>query len=101
MDTTDIAVAVYDKADAPVYHALLRRISNGDVIYLKSFTPQAGLTIKAVGIVTDDTVYEPPGDLGSGVKVRWTWMARATPPTCNSPGTWTASLLVSSCPTTF
>ena len=39
------------EADAPPAHAILHHLRGGDVIFIKSFTPNAGLTIKAVGLV--------------------------------------------------
>lgn len=58
--------------DAPPAHAILRHLRAGDVIFIKSFTPNDGLTIKAVGLVSVGRV-RPFGDLGDGVPVRWVW----------------------------
>ena len=60
----------WDEADAPPAHGILRHLRTGDIIFIKSFAPNVGLLIKAVGVVTDGKV-RPFGDLGSGVKVRW------------------------------
>jgi hypothetical protein len=47
----------------------------GDMIYIKANTPQAGLTIKAVGIVTNAQIRKKT-TLGSCVSVRWVWTGR-------------------------
>lgn len=57
---------------APPVHGILRHIRTGDILFIKSFAPQVGLTIKAVGVVTEGKVRDYP-QLGSGVPVRWMW----------------------------
>lgn len=64
---------------APFIEAALRAIKTGDIVFIKSSSPGAGLRIKGVGIVTDarphavDVAAGYPVDLGTGVKVLWTW----------------------------
>lgn len=61
--------------DAPAIHALLRQIKMGDLLYIKAFIIARGrreLRVKAVGIVTDNTVHHEK-ETGSYVKVRWIW----------------------------
>lgn len=76
----------YD-GEAPFIEATLRSVQIGDIAFIKSFSPGAGLRIKGVGLVTDARLHEIdnaagypissiwPGQtrLGTGVKVRWTW----------------------------
>lgn len=62
----------WDEEDAPPTHAILRQLRTGDIIFIKSFTPKGGLTIKAVGVVTEGKVRQKEG-LGTGVPVRWEW----------------------------
>ena len=62
----------WSEADAPPLHNSLRHIKISDVVFLKSFAPQVGLTIKAVGVVTGREPREVE-DLGCGVAVRWVW----------------------------
>lgn len=62
----------WSEDDAPPAHAILRQLRAGDIIFIKSFAPQVGLTIKAVGIVTEGRVRDIPR-LGRGVPVRWVW----------------------------
>ena len=57
---------------APPAHAILRQLRSGDIIFIKSFSPNKGLTIKAVGLVKDG-VPRKYGVLGIGIPVRWTW----------------------------
>jgi hypothetical protein len=60
--------------DAPAAHAQMSSIKAGDVIFIKSYAPTAGLHIKAVGIVTDATFRKITDALGYGVSVRWVSM---------------------------
>ena len=46
----------WEESDAPSLYQLIKYIKVGDIIYIKSKTPQKGLTIKAVGIVFDDQI---------------------------------------------
>lgn len=62
----------WNEKDAPPAHAILRQLRTGDIIFIKSWTPQAGLTIKAVGIVMAGRVRNVRS-LGSGVPVQWVW----------------------------
>ena len=67
-----VACIGWSEADAPPAHAMLRLLRVGDVVFIKSFTPKVGLTVKAVGVVSDARVDAVPG-LGRGVPVRWVW----------------------------
>ncbi len=69
-----VACVGWDDQDNPTAHAILRHLRTGDIIFIKSFSPApgAGLTIKAVGVITEGKVREVP-DLGYGVAVRWVW----------------------------
>lgn len=67
-----VACVGWSENHAPPAHSILRQLRTGDLVFIKSFTPQAGLTIKAVGIVTEGKVRKVP-ELGSGVPVRWVW----------------------------
>ena len=66
-----VACIGWTPEQAPVLHRMLKYIKMGDIIYIKSYPPQIGLIIKAVGIVTDDTVKDYA--FGKGVEVRWIW----------------------------
>lgn len=60
----------WEEKDAPALYQMIKSVKTGDIIYIKSFTPnQKQLYIKAVGIVTDN--YKKHTDLGYGVKVKW------------------------------
>ena len=58
--------------DAPPAHGILRHVRTGDIIFIKSFAPQIGLIVKAVGVVSEGKVRDYD-DLGAGVPVRWVW----------------------------
>ncbi len=68
----DFACVGWNENDAPPAHAILRQLRTSDIIFIKSWNPQAGLTIKAVGIVMEGRVCIVRS-LGSGVPVRWMW----------------------------
>jgi hypothetical protein len=57
--------------NAPAAHAQMSSVKMGDVFFIKSYAPTAGLHIKAVGIVTDATFRKITDTLGWGVSVRW------------------------------
>lgn len=67
-----IACVGWKPEHAPPAHHLLQQVRDGDIVFIKSFTPQSGLTVKAIGIVTDDAIQRLEG-LGWAVKVRWLW----------------------------
>lgn len=71
----NVACIGYDEKDAPPAHDILRSIKTADLIFIKSFTPRGGLTIKAVGIVTDSHVIDIAG-LGKGLSVHWQWTGK-------------------------
>lgn len=60
----------WDEKDASALYQMIKSVKIGDIIYIKSFTPnQKQLYIKAVGIVTDNC--KNHDGLGYGVKVKW------------------------------
>jgi len=61
-------------AEAPAAHATLRQIEVGDLVFIKSFPPSMGLIVKAAGIVTDTNHLLMDYDLGTGVRVNWTFV---------------------------
>jgi hypothetical protein len=67
-----IACVGWAQRAAPALHELLRRIQTGDIIYIKAHPPGRDLIVKAVGLVTKDTIREHR-KLGRGVTVRWIW----------------------------
>src|SRR5260370_41444842 len=67
-----VACVGWSEADAPPLYDILRNIKNGDLIYIKSYNPKAGLTIKAVGVCTD-RIIRKHGKLNYGVTVRYVW----------------------------
>lgn len=68
-----VACVGWTEEAAPPAHALLRQLRAGDLIFIKSWTPQRGLSVKAVGIVTQAKVRTFSKRLGTGVPVRWQW----------------------------
>jgi hypothetical protein len=60
----------WSESDAPALHSILAKIDVGSLIAIKSFTPQGGLTIKAVGIVASSQLYHDPVR-GPFRRVKW------------------------------
>ena len=69
--TKGIACIGWNKNEAPTLHNILSILKIGDILYIKSHSPQVGLVIKGVGIVTDNKLKSY--SLGTGVKVKWIW----------------------------
>ena len=67
-----VACVGWGERDAPALHKLLGRIRAGDIVYIKAHPPGRDLIVKAVGIVTEDTIMDRE-KLGRGVGVRWVW----------------------------
>ena len=69
----NVACVGWGYEDSPSLHEMMYNVKIGDIIYLKSHPANIGLIIKAVGIVTDNTLLDK-GDLGSAcVTVKWVW----------------------------
>lgn len=68
-----VACVGWSNRDAPALHKIMAHIKVGDVIYIKTHPPSEGLTIKAIGIVTDDKVISMKGVGRACLKVRWIW----------------------------
>lgn len=69
----DHGVVCMDKSD-PGEAALLgtfRCIATEDVVFIKHYTPQTGLTVKAIGIVLSSFATED--DRGICIPVEWIW----------------------------
>jgi hypothetical protein len=67
-----VACVGWDQNEAPYAHQMLRRITVGDVVAIKSYAPRQGLFIKAVGLVTEPHYlvgFLP--SLGHAVRVDW------------------------------
>ena len=74
----EVACVGFQPQDATAIHAQMSKIKAGDVIFIKSYVPQTGLHIKAVGIVTDPLFRKITNNLGWGVGVRWVSSDRIT-----------------------
>ncbi|HVL47270.1 MAG TPA: hypothetical protein VM889_01795 [Candidatus Thermoplasmatota archaeon] len=71
-----VAAVGYSEKEAPVFHAILNRLQTGDIVYMKSFPPNQGLIIKAVGIVNRARPRHPDArddKVGSFISVDWVW----------------------------
>ncbi|MDR1419473.1 MAG: hypothetical protein LBI86_03785 [Treponema sp.] len=52
----NIAGIGWSKNDAPDLHQLVRSLKAGDIVYLKKAAFNTDIYVKAVGIITDDTI---------------------------------------------
>lgn len=74
-----VACIGWPENDAPAVHNLLTRVHAGDTLYIKAHPPGRDLTVKAVGIVTNNAIEDHDigggfaGRLFRGVRVRWIW----------------------------
>jgi hypothetical protein len=66
-----VACIGWEPDDAKAAHAQMKGIKAGDIIFIKSYAPNAGLHIKAVGVVTNAMFRKVTAALGYGVDVRW------------------------------
>jgi len=66
-----LACIGWSPEEAPALHAQMRGVKAGDIFFIKSFAPNAGLHIKAVGVVTDPQFRKINEKLGWAVDVRW------------------------------
>ena len=66
----------WSETDAPFFHVLLRRINVGDFVFLKSYPPNRGLLIKAIGIVTEPQFIAGADDLGTRIGVDWRYVPK-------------------------
>lgn len=70
--TNNVACVGWGITEAPALHEILRCLKVGDIIYIKTAPIGQGIRVKAVGIVTDNTLHQI-NNLGTGVSVRWIW----------------------------
>lgn len=70
--TNNVACVGWGITEAPALHEILRCLKVGDIIYIKTAPIGQGIRVKAVGIVTDNTLQQI-NNLGTGVSVRWIW----------------------------
>ncbi len=72
----NIACIGWSYSDAPALHKMMANMKIGDIVYIKTHTPRQGLTIKVIGIVTDDKVTPVKGAGKACVKVEWVWRGK-------------------------
>lgn len=70
--TNNVACVGWGITEASALHEILRYLKVGDIIYIKTAPIGQGIRVKAVGIVTDNTLQQI-NNLGTGVSVRWIW----------------------------
>ncbi|MBR5433616.1 MAG: hypothetical protein IK117_04195 [Bacteroidales bacterium] len=65
-----VACIGYEPDETPTLYNVFKSIKVGDIVYLKSKSPNSGLKIKAVGIATSTTL-KSYKNLGYGIHVNW------------------------------
>lgn len=68
-----VAFLSWTDKDAPELHKLFRHVKIGDILYIKSYNPTTGLTIKAIGIVKDNAINEANNN---NISVGWIWIGK-------------------------
>ena len=66
-----VACLGWSKEEAPSLYEMIKNVNVGDIIYIKSFSPNVGLKVKAIGIVLDSEIKMISDSLGFGIKVNW------------------------------
>jgi hypothetical protein len=69
----NVACIGWDEEDAPALYKLMMHIKIGDIIYIKKYPPNEGLTIKAIGLISEDQIIEVKGAGQACLKVKWVW----------------------------
>lgn len=68
----EVAGIGWDKDTAPDLHQFIQSLKVGDIVYIKSNSPSAGLIVKAIGIIKNNDVIEDCYiGMRIGRKVHW------------------------------
>lgn len=62
----------WSREDAPTLYEILEKVRIGSIVYLKSFNPNTGLRIKAVGVVNGPTFQTSLSN--DSLRVAWVWI---------------------------
>ena len=68
-----VACVGWEEQETPTLHRIMAHIKIGDIIYIKIYPANKGLSIKAIGIVTDDKVTRISKVGEACIKVKWVW----------------------------
>ena len=68
-----VACVGWKEEETPTLHRIMAHIKIGDIIYIKIYPANKGLSIKAIGIVTDDKVSRIEDSGEACLEVRWIW----------------------------
>lgn len=67
-----IAGPGWSKLDAPELHQFINSLKVGDIVYIKSVSPSSkNITVKAIGVVTDDSLVTASALVGAGRNIKW------------------------------
>ena len=68
-----VACINWGEEGAPSLHNMIKHIKVGDIIYIKTYPPDRGLTIKAIGLVIDDRVFKIDNVGEACLRMKWVW----------------------------
>lgn len=69
----EVACVGWEEEESLSLHNIIKHIKVGDIIYIKTYPPNMGLTIKAIGLVVDDTVSRIDHVGEACLRVKWVW----------------------------
>jgi len=68
----DIAGSGWSKADAPELHQFIKSLKVGDIIYIKSVSPNSkDIHVKAIGVIIDDEFITSSKIVSAGRNIKW------------------------------
>lgn len=70
--SNECACTNWSATQAPALYVFMNSLKIGDIIYIKSYPPNIGLIVKAIGLVRDNMARSYP-NLGFGVPIKWLW----------------------------
>lgn len=68
-----VACIGWKEEDAPPIFSIMKHMKIGDIVYIKTHPPNIGLSVKAIGIVTNDKISPKSQKLKKGIDVQWIW----------------------------
>lgn len=72
----NVACVGWDKRESPSLHNMIKHIKVGDIIYIKTYQPDRGLTIKAIGLVVEDNVLRIDNVGDACLRMKWVWKGK-------------------------
>lgn len=68
----NIAGPGWSEEEAPELHQFINSLKVGDIVYIKSASPSSkDIIVKAIGVVTDDTLVTSSSIVSAGRNIKW------------------------------